>query len=59
MLTNGDEIVMRNMSWSDKEVDTSFAIKVMDELSQITDNNACGGRSAGSPAEHAAADYLI
>ena len=28
MLTNGDEIVMRNMSWSDKEVDTSFAIKV-------------------------------
>ena len=50
---------MRNMSWSDKEVDTSFAIKVMDELSQITDNNACGGRSAGSPAEHAAADYLM
>ncbi len=50
---------MRKMNWIDKKADTSFATEVMEGLSRITDNDACGGRSAGSPSEHAAADYLV
>ena len=38
--------------------DISFATEIMDTLSKITDNESCGGRSAGSPAEHRAAEYL-
>ena len=49
---------MENINWIKNKADISFSTEVMDELSKITDNKDCGGRSAGSPAEHRAADYL-
>lgn len=44
--------------WKNEKIDTSWSKKIMDELSKITDNPHIGGRAAGSPAEHRAADYL-
>lgn len=48
-----------NMNWMTKPFDTRYSQKIMDELSKITDHPGIGGRAAGSPAEHRAADYLV
>lgn len=48
-----------NMNWITEPFDTSYSQKIMDELSKITDHPGIGGRAAGSPAEHRAADYLV
>ncbi len=46
-------------NWMTEPFDTSYSQKIMDELSKITDYPKIGGRAAGSPAEHRAADYLV
>lgn len=45
--------------WIKEKFDTSWSREIMDDLSKITDNPRVGGRAAGSPAEHKAADYLV
>lgn len=42
----------------DKSVDTEFTKKVMQTISEFGDDQATGNRSAGSPAEQAAGEYI-
>lgn len=48
-----------NTQWIEKEFDIAFSKTIMEELAQITDHPRLGGRTAGSEAEHRAADYLM
>lgn len=46
-------------NWKQEKIDIGFSKQIMKELAQISDCPSIGGRSAGSPAEHEAADYLV
>ncbi|WP_269477922.1 M20/M25/M40 family metallo-hydrolase [Hominibacterium faecale] len=48
-----------NSDWKKEKINITFSKEVIEELSRITDCSKIGGRWAGSPAEHEAADYLV